>query len=138
MRCCSGYDDKIAFGVGKGIVVYRTSDLAKGREIVRMGFDAYVFSVAISPCGTLVVSGMDSGLVEMRSLVDVGFKRVFQGHANLVRMVLFSLCGSFLISGSSDSTVKIWVSATGVCQATVDCGSWVYGLALLPGGREPV
>ena len=126
----------IAFGVHQDVVVYRISDLTEGRDIARMGFLADVESVAFSPCGTLVVAGLGSRLVEMRSLLDAGFKRVFQGHGNAARRVLFSLCGSFLISGSWDRTVKIWDSAAGVCLATADCGDMVCGLALLPGGRE--
>ena len=49
MRCSSRYGDLIAFGADQDVVVYRISDLAKGREIARMGFDADVWSVAISP-----------------------------------------------------------------------------------------
>jgi len=136
VRCSLMHGDLIAFGVDKDVVVYRTSDLAEGREIARMWFDDSVESVVISPCGTLVVAGLRSGLVEMRSLVDEGFKKVFQGHGNFVRRMLFSLCGSFLISGSDDRTVNIWDYAAGVCMATVDCGSYVDGLTLLPGRQE--
>jgi WD40 repeat protein len=142
VKCSSMHGNLIAFGIKKDVVVYRPSDLAKEREIMRMAFDADVWSVAISPCSTLVVAGLWSGLIEMRSLLDAEFKRVFQGHGFMVNRMLFSLYGSrgdtylIIISGSSDGTVKIWDSAAGVCMATVDCGTWVYGLALLPGGRE--
>jgi len=136
VQCSSGHDDLIAFGIDKDVVVYRTFDFAEGREIARIEFDEYMYSAAISPCRTLVAAGFWNGLIEMQSLLDAGFKRAFQGHADLVQKVLFSLCGSFLISGSDDCTVKIWDSAAGVCQATTDCGSCVLDLTLLPGGQE--
>jgi len=136
VRCSSRHDDLIVFGIDKDVVVYRTSDLTNGREIARMAFDGTVVSVAFSSCRTLVVAGLLSGIVEMRSLVDAGFKRVFQKHGFSAQRVLFSVCGSFLISGSNDRTVKIWDSATRMCLATTGCGSHVIGLTLLPGGRE--
>jgi WD40 repeat protein len=92
--------------------------------------------VAFSPCGTFIVAGLYNSLVQMRSLVDEGFKRDFQGHDESTQSILFSLCGYFLITGSSDNTVKIRDSATGMCQATVDCEGGVNALTFLPGRQE--
>jgi WD40 repeat protein len=142
VQCSSSYDDFIAFGIEKDVVVYRISKMTTEREIARMGFTNTVWSVTISPCGTHVVVGFYSGLVEMRSLMDAGFKRFFQGHDIIVYKILFSMCGArgdtypLMISGSGSNIVKIWDLVTGVCLATVDSTNFVYGLTLLPGGQE--
>ena len=39
--------------------------------------------------------------------------RTLYGHGDKVTSVGFSACGSFIVSGSSDSSVKIWDVASG-------------------------
>jgi len=142
VQCSSMHGDLIAFGNHKNVIVYRASDLTDGSDIARMRFDSNVFSVAFSPCGTNVVAGLQSGIIEMHSLLTTWFRRVFRGHDNRMQSMLFNMCGSrgdtypLIISGSWDGTVNIWDSAAGACLATADFGSSVCGLALLPGGRE--
>jgi len=142
VRCSSMHGDLIAFGVEKDVVVYRTSDLADGREIARMGFDGYIWSVAISPCGTLVVAGLINGRIEMRSLLDAAFKRVFQERERAVKNVLFSFCGPrgdmypLMISWLDSHVIRIWDSATGECMSTFVCEKPITGMTLLPEGQE--
>jgi WD40 repeat protein len=45
--------------------------------------------------------------------------RTFKGHSDWVRSVCFSPEGTFILSGSSDHTLKIWDRETGVCIKTI-------------------
>ena len=136
------HDSLLALCVKFDIILYDTQYLPEKKEIQRIRFDAVICSVAISPCGTLVVVALRNGLIEMWSLLTKEFLQRFYGHRENVSKVLFSFCGSFLISGSHDDTIKIWDVATGMCKATLDCGhgvdvpGFVTALTLLHGGRE--
>lgn len=142
------HGDIVVFGAGKDVGVFRLPELIKVSE---MKFKDYVGSVAISPCGKLVVVGLYDGNIEMRSLQDSDFKRTLvdekfnvirQAHFDMVHDLVFSPCGSrgdtypLIISGSFDNTVKIWDSETGVRLSRIDCGGSVFDLALLPGGQN--
>lgn len=144
-RLCSmipPHNDLIALCEYSDIILYDTHDLPEKKEIQRIRFDAVICSVAISPCGTLVVVALKNGLIEMWSLQNKKFLQCFHGHRENASTILFSLCGSFLISGSHDGTIKIWDVTTGMCKATLDCGRGVdvsgdvTALTLLHGGKE--
>ena len=136
ITCSALHDEVIALGVGKDVIIYDINNLTQGEEITRMTFENNVRSIAFKSCGTLMAVGMHDDLVELRSLVDSEFKRVLQRNNDLARQIHFSLCGSFLITGSGSLTIKIWDSATGVSLATANLGSWAEQLVLLPGGQE--
>jgi len=148
MRLVAIHGDIVVFGAGKDVGVFRLPELIR---ISEMKFEDYVSSVAISPCGKLVVVGLYDGNIEIRSLQDSDFKRslvdeefnvIRQAHLNMVHDLVFSSCGSrgdtypLIISGSFDNTVKIWDSETGVRLSRTDYGCSIYDLALLPGGQD--
>ncbi len=77
-----------------------------------------VYSVAISPNGTRVVSGSSDSTGRIR-LWDantgnqVALPFAFAGHTNAAMSVAFSLDGTRIVSGSCDHTVRIWDADTG-------------------------
>jgi len=93
-------------------------------------------AVACSPDGQhLAMCGMDDAyLVE----VDTGqVVRTFIGHTSNVNSVAFSPDGMQILSGSRDSTAKLWDAATGTCIRTfTGHTSEVPSVAFSPGGFQ--
>jgi WD40 repeat protein len=106
------------------------------REIRKLKFDCVVGSIALRRCGTVVAASLPDGLIEIRSWDDKVFKKVLEGHTNDVSSLLFSRCGSFIISGSMDCTVKIWDYETTKCLKTIDCDSMITSMTLHPIEKE--
>lgn len=74
-----------------------------------------IASLAVSPDGTLLAAGADSGEIYLWRCRD--FKRLFtlKGHNDWVRSVAFSPDGRLLASASSDKTIRLWDVLTGDC-----------------------
>lgn len=64
--------------------------------------------------------------------------RTFSGHTNYVQSVAFSPNDSFLLTGSSDTTAKLWDVATGECIRTFigHTGPGVYSAVFSPDGTS--
>ncbi|CRG89769.1 putative WD repeat-containing protein all2124 [Talaromyces islandicus] len=66
-------------------------------------------------------------------LLNIG---TLEGHADTVQSVAFSPNGKLLASGSSDETIKLWDTATGVLQQTLMAHSdWVESVVFSPDNR---
>jgi WD40 repeat protein len=100
----------------------RIWDLRDGRQLARLGeHDGWPWTVAFSPDGRRVLSG-GSGRVEdwyghkpgadnSLRLWDVNSRSLisqFKGHQAAVLSVAYSRDGRYAVSGSSDSTVRLW------------------------------
>lgn len=63
IQCSASHGETIAFGVKKFIGFNNIHDLKNGDYNATMKFDAYVFSVAFSPCGRYIAAGLGNGLL---------------------------------------------------------------------------
>ncbi len=67
-----------------------------------------MLSVAFSPDGRLLASGVDDRKVKLWRVEDGKLLRELKGHTSGVNSVGFSPDGRLLASGSYDHTVRLW------------------------------
>ncbi len=58
-----------------------------------------------------------------------------RGHTNLITSVCMTFDGQFMVSGSYDSTIKIWRISDGECIRTVNVGGQIDCMSLSPNGE---
>jgi eukaryotic-like serine/threonine-protein kinase len=120
---------------GKGV---RIMDAATGDLVARLDVGGgEPCSVAISPKGTRVVIGDDSGVVRVLNLPDGAPLASMTGHLKRVLSVDFSPDGSRIVSGGDDGGVILWDSAS-YEQVLVLHGhrSYVHSVRFSPGGTR--
>jgi WD40 repeat protein len=133
----ASHDDWVAFAADTRVSIYRFSDPT--REFRRMEFPNRAKAVAFSPCGSFMAVAISTGQVEMLSLVDRDFRRVFGDHGSTVNHIVFSPrqgLSPIMITTGFSQTVQFWDSETEICIRAVDCGRGCAGMVLLPGNQE--
>ena len=104
---------------------------------------AWIFCVSFSPVDarTLATSSND-GTVCIWTLSGDGktssLSRQLPGHTFPVQSTAWSSDGSFLVSGSWDTTIRKWNVTTGECELTIQTPHWVYAVALSPDNKHVV
>lgn len=95
-------------------------DITSGTEIRRIeGLQASVWSVAFSPDGRKIVSGLGNLLDVEANPIRLWDKNSgvelmgFKGHSGKVSSVVFSPDGLYILSGSDDATARLWSVKTG-------------------------
>ena len=63
--------------------------------------------VAFDPGSTVVAAASNDGLVKMYEMSN-GHVSILTGHEDAVQTILFDKNGEYLVSGSSDTTIRIW------------------------------
>ncbi len=89
----------------------RVWDIDTGREILNMGIEDGVTTVAISPGGEYVSAGsLDKSVRvwDLRSGQLIDRLDGPEGHKDSVYSVAFAPNGRSLVSGSLDKTIKMW------------------------------
>jgi hypothetical protein len=110
----------------------RVWDLATGAPVGEplAAHTVWVSSVAVTPDGTRIVSGVGDGTVRVCDLTTgapVG--KPLTGHGS-VNSVVVTADGTRIVSGSNDGTVRIWDLATRKCLLDVALFGGVQALAL--------
>ena len=95
-------------------------DLASGSAAVLDGHTRSVRAVSFSADGTMLASGLSSGLIELWDILTASRLAVLAGHAQEVRAVSFSPDGRMLASGSDDHTVRLWDLETGTTTGILE------------------
>src|SRR5947208_821255 len=67
-----------------------------------------IFSVAISPDGTMVASGSTDNTIKLWNLKTRSCLATLNGHKRLIWALAFSPDGKILASGSGDHSVRLW------------------------------
>ncbi|TFL04891.1 quinon protein alcohol dehydrogenase-like superfamily, partial [Pterulicium gracile] len=101
--------------------------------------NSIVNSVAFSPDGTWVVSGLGDNSVRIWDASTGEEKHKLDGHTRGVTSVAFSPDGTRVVSGSRDNSVRIWDASTGKEKHELDGhAKWVSSVAFSPDGTRVV
>lgn len=86
-----------------------------------MGHLSAVSDVAVSPDGTLALSGSRDGTLRLWEVDTGACYRELIGHTKEVICVGFSSDSKQIVSGSADKTIKLW-NKLGCCKYTIESG----------------
>jgi WD40 repeat protein len=98
----------------------------------------WTYSAAWSPDDTTLATTHDSGILQLRDVRDLSSVRELKGHVNRIWLAAFSHDGRSLISGSVDTTARIWDVKTGELQHVLNHKDGVGGVLFSPDGKLAV
>src|SRR5262245_61123296 len=73
-------------------------------KLIVLGFSKLVFSVAFSPDGRFILTGINDDTAKLWDAATGQEIRIFKGHSGVVTSVAYSPDGRFILTGSSDNT----------------------------------
>jgi WD40 repeat protein/uncharacterized caspase-like protein len=123
-------DEKsIIIGQNVGSVIKLNIENGKIIELIGSDFSSYYGDftnyIAISPDGLNIASANAYGQIRIVS-VDGKRKKELEGHTQMILSVNYSPDGKFLITSSSDDTVRVWNIETGEYVTYLESGSeWI-------------
>ncbi|RXK41574.1 nuclear distribution protein PAC1 [Tremella mesenterica] len=111
------------------------------RELV--GLTVSAGDVRAGTAGNFVATGSRDKTIRLWDTLTGQCLRIFNGHDNWIRALVFHPSGKYLLSASDDKTIKVWDLLTGRCTKTIDAHShfvtcMIWGKALLGGGGGQV
>ena len=128
----------LAAGFVQGGALLWAIPQAAGPRQACAGMD--VRSLAFSPGGATLVCGTGRGEIAFWDLAGGKALGSLVGHASSVNSLSLNPRGNFLVSASSDATVRLWEIASHSTQPIVLPGhsSWVWSAAFTPDGERVV
>jgi WD40 repeat protein len=98
------------------------------------GHTGSVNACALSPDGSLIVSGSSDSTLKVWE-TNTGLElRTITGHEGQVWACAFSADGSFVVSGGEDGLLRIWDARSGEGIRTIPSGGAISGCAVSPDG----
>jgi COMPASS component SWD3 len=99
----------------------RLWDISTGKSLPNAlaGHHNYVYSIAFSPKGNMLVSGSYDEAVFLWDVRTARLMRSLPAHSDPVRSVDFVRDGTLIVSCSSDGLIRIWDTSTGQCLKTL-------------------
>jgi WD40 repeat protein len=98
----------------------------------------WTYSAAWSPDDSTLATTHDNGLLQLRDVRDLSSVRELKGHVNRIWYAAFSPDGRSLISGSVDTTARIWDVKTGELRHVLNHKDAVGGVLFSPDGKLAV
>jgi len=81
--------------------------------------------------GNIVVVSLGTGSIIILDAVTGTHVSILSGHTNWVRSLTFSSDGTFLVSGSSDTTIKLWhIQTGGVIRTFSGHTDYIYSVSM--------
>ena len=106
------------------------------------GHTDIVWSVAITPDGTKIVSGSHDNTIKVWDIASGGrLLNTLKGHTSYVNSVAITPDGTKIVSGSRDNTIKVWDIASGggrLLNTLEGHSSPVSSVAITPDGTKIV
>jgi len=93
-----------------------------------------VLAMDYSPNGDLLAMGLGTGDILVEN-IEIKESRRLQGHKSAVTSVTFSQGGHVIVSGSVDSTIKVWDTAIGHTRQTLHTPGEPTSLIFSPNGN---
>jgi WD40 repeat protein len=90
----------------------------------------HVRSMAITPCGTRLISGSEDSKVRVWDLVNGKCLNILEGHESWVKSVAVTPCGRRAISGEQGGTLRVWDLKSGECLRVIVGSDPIHCLAL--------
>jgi WD40 repeat protein len=110
-RIISGSDDRTIriWDAHEGTLLYNPYAILQPSPFAFTGHKSDIFSIAISPCGTLLASGSKDTTVRFWDIsTGTELSHLVRQHRLPVRSVAFSRDGKRIVTGSYDATVRVW------------------------------
>lgn len=121
-RIISGSDDRTIriWDAHQGTLLYNPHAVLQPSPFVFAGHKSDIFSIAVSPSGTLLASASKDTTVRIWDLsTGTELSHLVRQHRLPVRSVTFSHDGKRIVTGSYDTTVRVWdVESVGSMGAT--------------------
>ena len=112
----------------------RITDIASGRELLRVKHSSFINDIAHSPCGRYLATASSDKTARITEIAT-GRELMRVQHASCVTSVDFSPCGQYLATGSKDKTACITEVATGRELLRIQHADWIQFVKYSPGGR---
>ncbi|KAF9225142.1 hypothetical protein BS17DRAFT_580275 [Gyrodon lividus] len=110
-KIISGSDDRTIriWDAHKGTLLYRPQADLQPSPLILRGHNSDIYSLAVSPSGTLLASASKDTSVRLWDLpTGTEYSHLIRQHRLPVRCVAFSHDGKRVVTGSQDATVRVW------------------------------